>query len=120
MLEGGGGAILNLSSANGIVGVAGLAAFTTTKHGLIGLTRRAALELADKGIRVHAIAPGHVATPRMHEMPQDALAGIGALHPMGRLATPQEVAELAVFLLSDRAGFCTGGVYPIDGGYTSR
>jgi NAD(P)-dependent dehydrogenase (short-subunit alcohol dehydrogenase family) len=95
----GGGAILNLSSGNGIVGVAGLAAYTAAKHAVVGLTRSVALENADKGIRVNCIAQ---------------------LHPMGRLVTREEVAEMAVFLLSDRASFCTGGFYPIDGGSTAR
>jgi NAD(P)-dependent dehydrogenase (short-subunit alcohol dehydrogenase family) len=116
----GGGAILNLSSGNGIVGVAGLAAYTAAKHAVVGLTRSVALENADKGIRVNCIGPGYVATPRMKQLPQAALDEMAQLHPMGRLVTREEVAEMAVFLLSDRASFCTGGFYPIDGGITAR
>ncbi len=120
IVKSGGGAVLNLSSANGVVGVAGLAAYTTTKHGVIGLTRSAALEYADKKVRVNCIGPGYVATPRMNEMPREALDMLGQMHPLGRLATRDEVAELAAFLVSDKAAFCTGGFYPIDGGYTAQ
>ncbi|GGC14468.1 SDR family NAD(P)-dependent oxidoreductase [Pseudoduganella buxea] len=116
----GGGAIVNLSSANGIVGVAGIGAYTAAKHGVLGLTRAVALEYATKKVRVNAIGPGYVATPRMLEMPREALDGMAAAHPLQRLATREEVAEFAAFLLSDRASFCTGGFYPIDGGYTAR
>jgi NAD(P)-dependent dehydrogenase (short-subunit alcohol dehydrogenase family) len=120
IVKSGGGAILNLSSANGVVGVAGIAAYTAAKHGVVGLTRSVALEYASKGVRVNCIGPGYVATPRMLEMPKEALDQLGSLHPMGRLATREEVAEFAAFLLSDRAAFCTGAFYPIDGGYTAQ
>lgn len=116
----GGGAIVNLSSGNGIVGVAGIAAYTAAKHGVLGLTRAVALEYADKNVRINAIGPGYVATPRMLEMPQEALDALAQAHPLGRLARREEVAEFAAFLLSSRASFCTGGFYPIDGGYTAR
>jgi NAD(P)-dependent dehydrogenase (short-subunit alcohol dehydrogenase family) len=120
IVKSGGGAILNLSSANGVVGLAGLAAYTTTKHGVIGLTRSVALEYADKNVRVNCIGPGYVATPRMSEMPPEALDLLGRKHPLGRLATREEIAEFAAFLVSDRASFCTGGFYAIDGGYTAQ
>lgn len=120
MRRAGGGAILNLSSANGVVGLGGLSAYTASKHAVVGLTRSAALEYADKGVRINCIGPGYVATPRMMEMPDEALDGLAQLHPMGRLARREEVAELAAFLLSDKASFCTGGFYPVDGGYTAQ
>lgn len=120
MLANGSGAIVNMSSANGVVGLAGMAAYTAAKHGVIGLTRSAALELAESNIRVCAVAPGYVATPRIVEAGKETTDWMASVHPMKRIATREEVADLVAYLLSERAAFMTGSVHAIDGGYTAQ
>lgn len=120
MLANGSGAIVNMSSANGLVGLPGMAAYTAAKHGIVGLTRSAALELAESNIRVCAVAPGYVATPRILDSGKEVTDRMAGVHPMKRLATREEVADLVAYLLSARAAFMTGSVHSIDGGYTAQ
>ncbi|MDD2302617.1 MAG: SDR family NAD(P)-dependent oxidoreductase [Desulfobacterales bacterium] len=120
MLANNSGAIVNMSSANGVTGLPGMSAYTAAKHGIIGLTRSAALELAESNIRVCAVAPGYVATPRIMESGKEVTDWMASLHPIKRLATREEVADLVAYLLSTRAAFITGSVHSIDGGYTAQ
>ena len=124
MLEGGGGAIVNCSSILGLVGMSATAAYTASKHGLIGLTKATAIELAPKGIRVNAICPGFIETPMLDRAgviaSDEAKQAAEALHPMNRLGLPHEVANAALWLCSAGASFVTGVALPVDGGYVAR
>lgn len=117
-----GGAIVNLASILGSVGMAGTAAYTASKHGVVGLTRVAALDHAPDRIRVNAIGPGFIETPLIARALADPAMTehLIAQHPIGRLGQPQEIADLIAFLCSDQASFITGSYYTIDGGYTAR
>ena len=122
MLEGGGGAIVNMTSILGQVGFATAPAYVAAKHGLVGLTRTAALEYSARGVRVNAVGPAFVHTPlirRLEENPE-TLEQLVALHPIGRLGRPEEVAELVLWLSTERASFVTGAYVPVDGGYLAR
>lgn len=122
ILAAGGGAIVNIASILGQVGFPGASAYVAAKHGVVGLTRNAAVEYAAAGIRVNAVGPGFISTPLiagLQEQPE-RLQAITALHPLGRLGTAGEVAELVRWLLSDRASFVTGAYYAVDGGYLAR
>ena len=122
MREAGGGAIVNMSSITGIVGAPGMAAYATSKGAIITLTRTLALELAEEGIRVNCICPASIDTPMLRasferlDDPAAARARNVKRHPLGRLGTADDVANLALFLASDEASFITGGTYVIDGG----
>jgi len=120
MLESGGGSIVNTSSSLGQVGIINIPAYVASKHGVIGITRAAALEYAQQGIRINAVAPGAIETPlmakRLVDVPEIA-APIKAAHPIGRLGRTEEVGEAAAWLLSDRASFVHGSVMAVDGGY---
>ena len=120
MRRAGGGAVLLLSSINAGFATPTLAAYAATKAALENLAKTAALELAPDGIRVNAIAPASIDTPMLRaayaDRAQGALEANQARHPLARFGTPEEVAELALFLVSDSAAWITGAVYPIDGG----
>jgi NAD(P)-dependent dehydrogenase (short-subunit alcohol dehydrogenase family) len=122
MLAAGGGAIVNMASILGSVGFANASAYTASKHGVVGLTRAAAIEYAPRRIRVNAVGPGFIETPMTEPVraTSEGAAAITALHPMGRLGQPEEIAGLALFLCSDAASFITGAYYVDDGGYTAR
>jgi len=121
ILESGGGSIVNTSSVMGLVAPLGQAAYTAAKHGIVGLTKAAALEYSRHGVRVNAIHPAYIATPGMLSfVPEDMLPELVKQHPIGRLGTADEVANLVVFLLSEKASFITGASYVIDGGYIAQ
>lgn len=122
MLINGGGAIVNTASILGMVGMATAPAYTAAKHGVIGLTQSAAIAYSGQGVRVNAVGPGFIHTPMVHALEDDAdrKAALIAAHPIGRLGLPEEVAELVVWLASDRASFVTGSYHPVDGGYLAR
>jgi NAD(P)-dependent dehydrogenase (short-subunit alcohol dehydrogenase family) len=120
MKRSGGGSIINMASILGAVGFANSSGYVAAKHGVLGLTQTAAIEYAAEGIRVNSVGPGFIQTPLLSALPQEAMAGIAALHPMNRLGTPEEVAELVLFLASPASSFITGGYYPVDGGYLAR
>ena len=123
MLKQGGGAIVNTASGAGLIGVSGMSAYVASKHGVIGLTKTAALEYAKSGIRVNAVCPGLIQTPMVEritaEQPQLGEALVAA-EPVGRTGKPEEIAESVVWLSSDAASFVTGHAMSVDGGYVAQ
>jgi NAD(P)-dependent dehydrogenase (short-subunit alcohol dehydrogenase family) len=123
MLQHGGGSIVNNASVAGLVGFAGVPAYCAAKGGVVQLTRTAAIEYATQNVRVNCLCPGVIDTPMVeratHGQPE-AEAAITALEPVGRMGTPREVAQLALFLASDRSSFLTGAIIPVDGGFVAR
>jgi NAD(P)-dependent dehydrogenase (short-subunit alcohol dehydrogenase family) len=116
MLETGGGAIVNMSSTAGLEGVGGLAGYVSSKHGVIGLTKVAALDYAERGVRVNALAPGPILTDRLAEAGEEMQKRAGMAMPMRRIGQVQEIAAAVVWLCSDQASYITGVTLPIDGG----
>jgi NAD(P)-dependent dehydrogenase (short-subunit alcohol dehydrogenase family) len=116
MLESGRGAIVNMASTAGLQAVAGMAGYVSAKHGVIGLTRTAALDYAARGIRVNAIAPGPILTDRLEQAGPEAQRQAGMAMPMQRVGRPHEVADAVVWLLSDRSSYVTGMTLEVDGG----
>ncbi|MDJ0367780.1 SDR family oxidoreductase [Hymenobacter sp. H14-R3] len=120
MLKQGAGSIINMSSILGQVGTPTLAGYVTAKHGVIGLTQTAAQEYAAEGIRINAVGPGYIDTPLLKDFSAETKQALVALHPIGRLGRAEEVAELVIWLSSNKASFVTGSYYPVDGGYLAR
>lgn len=112
--------IINMSSVSGEVGLPYSSAYSASKHGIIGLTKTAALEYAQLGIRVNVVGPAYVDTPLLEVIPAEIRETLKSHQPMGRMGTVEEVAELVVWLSSSKASFITGAFYPIDGGYLAQ
>ncbi|QQX76153.1 MULTISPECIES: SDR family NAD(P)-dependent oxidoreductase [Aequorivita] len=120
MLKSGGGSIVNISSILGAVGFGGSAGYSAAKHGVVGLTQTAALEYSAQNIRINAVGPGFIETPLLNVLDAEMKEQLVALHPIGRLGRSEEVAELVLWLGSDKSSFVSGSYYPIDGGYLAR
>jgi len=126
MLDQGSGSILNMASAAGLIGWPGACGYVAAKHGVVGLSKSAALEFAAQGIRVNAICPSYVETPMVEDLFENLLGGDKAQveaalanHPIGRFADAREIAAASVWLLSDKASFVTGTAMSVDGAYTT-
>ncbi len=123
IIERGGGSIVNMSSVAGLIGFPGLPAYVASKHAVLGLTKTAALEYATQNIRVNAVCPGVIHTEMIDRITQkdpETEAGFIAYEPIGRMGTPEEIAEAAKWLLSDASSFVTGSCLPVDGGFVAQ
>jgi NAD(P)-dependent dehydrogenase (short-subunit alcohol dehydrogenase family) len=117
--QGGGGAIVNTSSIAGLIGLATSGHYVATKHGVVGLTKTAAIEYAQDGIRVNCVNPGYIKTPMTKETMDERYDEIMAKVPVKRLGVPEEIAEAVVWMCSDKASFMTGASHVVDGGYSA-
>jgi NAD(P)-dependent dehydrogenase (short-subunit alcohol dehydrogenase family) len=122
MMKSGGGSIVNVASILGQVGFAKASAYVAAKHGVVGLSKNAALEYATKNVRVNSVGPAFIHTPLIKSLEENRRVydSLVAMHPMGRLGQPDEVAELVVWLSSSKASFVTGAYYAVDGGYLAK
>lgn len=121
ILKAGGGAIVNIASILGQVGFRGAPAYVAAKHGVVGLTKTAALEYASQNLRVNVVGPGFINTPLLEKnLTKEQMAGLATLHPIGRIGESSEVAELVLWLSSDKAKLINGSYYAIDGGYLAQ
>jgi NAD(P)-dependent dehydrogenase (short-subunit alcohol dehydrogenase family) len=121
ILKQGGGAIVNTSSGAGVIGIKGNPAYTAAKHGVIGLTRSAALDYASKNLRINAVCPGYIDTPMMQRFTggtSEGRAKVIAEEPVGRMGKPEEIADAVLWLCSDSAAFVIGHALVMDGGQT--
>jgi NAD(P)-dependent dehydrogenase (short-subunit alcohol dehydrogenase family) len=115
----GGGVIVNIASIHGMVAAPLSSAYTSAKHAVVGLTKNIGAEYGQKNIRCNAVGPAYIETPLLESASGDMKEALIAKHPMGRLGKPEEVAELVLFLSSEKSSFMTGGYYLVDGGYTA-
>jgi NAD(P)-dependent dehydrogenase (short-subunit alcohol dehydrogenase family) len=123
MLKNGKGVIVNCSSVAGLNGFPGLPAYVASKHGIVGLTKTAALEYAEQGIRINAVCPGVIHTnmiDRLTGKSKETEKQFTEMEPVGRMGTPEEIAEAVIWLCSDAASFVTGVAMPVDGGFDAR
>lgn len=122
MLDSGGGSVINIASILGSAGTPSAAGYVAAKHGVVGLTKASALDYADKNIRINAIGPGYVYTKLVNEetMGKEGIEALEKMHPMGRLGEANEIAEMVLWLASDKSSFVTGSYYPVDGGYLAQ
>jgi NAD(P)-dependent dehydrogenase (short-subunit alcohol dehydrogenase family) len=123
MLDAGGGAIVDTSSVGGLVGFRGAPAYVASKHGVAGLTKAAALEYAQAGVRVNAVCPGAIRTPMAERITRgdpETEAQFTAMEPIGRMGSPEEIANAVLRLCSAEASFLTGAAIPVDGGLVAQ
>ena len=121
IIKAGGGSIVNNSSILGLVGEGMFLPYVAAKHGVVGMTKAAALSYSSQGVRVNSVHPGYINTPLLsNNLDEATMEGLVTLHPIGRLGESPEVSEVVCFLLSDRSSFVTGSQYVVDGAYTAR